>query len=88
MIEDGSSAPLPRHVVVSVDEAHLGTLPQVADSLRQCGMVVEDVLDGLGVITGTLPDQEHADLASAVEGVVSVDEDLQHQLPPPDAPIQ
>jgi hypothetical protein len=88
VIEDGSSPPLPRHVVVSVDDAHLGVLPQVADSLRQRGMVVEHVMDGLGLITGTVPDDEHASLAGAVEGVVSVDDDLQHQLPPPDAPVQ
>ena len=59
----------------------------VAERLRARGMEVAQVLDGIGVITGSAPDEVRADLAG-VEGVASVDEQLTHQLPPPDSSVQ
>ena len=47
-------------------------------------MHVAQVLDGIGVITGSAPDDVRHTLAE-VDGVASVDEQLTHQLPPPDA---
>ena len=59
----------------------------VAERLRARGMEVTQVLDGIGVITGSAPDDVRHTLA-AVEGVARVVEGLTHQLPPPDAPVQ
>ena len=42
-------------VIVTVDDAHLGRVGEVAASLRELGLVVEQVLDEVGVITGQLP---------------------------------
>jgi hypothetical protein len=70
---------------VTVDDEH--AIEEVAAALRARGMEVAQVLDGIGVITGSAPDEVRADLAG-VEGVASVDEQLTHQLPPPDAPVQ
>jgi hypothetical protein len=70
---------------VTVDDEH--AIDEVAAGLRARGMEVGEVLEGIGVITGSAPDEVRADLA-AVEGVASVDEQLTHQLPPPDAPVQ
>jgi hypothetical protein len=70
---------------VTVDDEH--AIEEVAARLRARGMEVAQVLDGIGVITGSAPDEVRADLAG-VEGVASVDEQLTHQLPPPDAPVQ
>jgi hypothetical protein len=48
---------------------------------------VAEVLDGIGMITGSVPDDARDSLAG-VDGVASVDEQLTHQLPPPDADVQ
>ncbi|WP_346618672.1 hypothetical protein [Blastococcus montanus] len=75
------------HVSVTVDDGHLAALDGVVQSLRARGMRVEQVLDGLGIITGSVPPGTLGAL-TGVAGVVSVDEQLAHRLPPPDAPVQ
>lgn len=74
-------------VTVSVDDEHLDDLDQVADALRAQGMEIAQVLGSLGVITGRVPEDRRETL-TAVEGVASVDDELIHRLPPPDAPVQ
>ena len=75
------------HVSVTVDDRHLSALDGVVQNLRARGMQVEQVLAGLGIITGSAPAGALGAL-TAVAGVVSVDEQLVHRLPPPDAPLQ
>jgi hypothetical protein len=70
---------------VTVDDGH--AIEDVAAVLRARGMEVAQVLDGIGVITGSAPAGVRTALA-AVEGVASVDESLTHQLPPPEADVQ
>jgi translation elongation factor EF-1beta len=70
---------------VTVDDEH--AVDEVAAGLRARGMEVAQVLEGIGVITGSATDAVRHALAE-VEGVASVDEQLTHQLPPPDADIQ
>jgi hypothetical protein len=72
---------------VTVDDGHLPALDAVVAQLRAHGMQVEQVLEGLGVVTGSAPSTVR-DALTAVEGVVSVDEQLTHRLPPPDSPVQ
>jgi len=72
---------------VTVDDGHLPVIDAVVAHLRAHGMEVDQVLEGLGVITGSAPSAARKSL-TAVEGVLSVDEELTHQLPPPDAPVQ
>jgi hypothetical protein len=72
---------------VTVDDGHLPAIDEVAAALRARGMHVEQVLDGIGIITGSAPDDRRSALAG-VEGVASVDQELAHQLPPPDSPVQ
>jgi hypothetical protein len=74
-------------VSVTVDDGHLPAIGDVVQQLRAQGMEVEQVLDGIGIVTGSAP-SEVRDALTAVEGVVSVDDELTHQLPPPDAPVQ
>ena len=76
-----------RRVSVSVDDEHLETMATVADALRGQGMQVEQVMDQLGIISGVVPDSARESV-SGVEGVVSVDDSLEVQLPPPDSPVQ
>jgi hypothetical protein len=72
---------------VTVDDGHLTAIDDVAQALRAQGMQVDQVLDGLGIITGSAPADSRPAL-TGVEGVVSVDEQLTYQLPPPDSAVQ
>ncbi|MGY1717443.1 MULTISPECIES: hypothetical protein [unclassified Blastococcus] len=74
-------------VSVTVDDGHLSALDGVVRGLRARGMRVDQVLDGLGIITGSVPPGSVREL-TGVAGVVSVDERLVHRLPPPEAPVQ
>lgn len=74
----------PVRVTVVVDDDAVDT---VAAALRAAGMQIDQVLGTLGVVTGAVPADRQGAVAG-VAGVVSVTEDRQYQLPPPDAPIQ
>lgn len=76
------NGPVPVTVVVDDD-----AVDTVAAALRAAGMQIDQVLGALGVVTGAVPADRRGGLAG-VAGVVSVTEDQQYQLPPPDAPIQ
>ena len=77
-------------ITVTVDTASASDIEAVADELRGKGMKVDQVLDSIGMITGSI--QSAAPAASqalqAVDGVVSVDAAQGVQLPPPDSDIQ
>ncbi len=75
------------HITVTVDQEHLRVIGDVASVLRTKGMQVEQVLDTIGIITGSLPEGRRPDLESA-EGVESVDEQRDFQLAPPESGIQ
>ena len=75
------------HVSVSIDDHHLTELDDVVQALRASGLRVEQVLDGLGVITGSVDDGQRRSL-ERVPGVLSVDGALSYQLPSPDSPVQ
>jgi len=76
-----------KQVSVTVRDGSLGALDDVVQGLRAHGMQVDQVLGSLGIITGSVP-EESVDAVRGVEGVASVDEQLTHRLPPPDAPVQ
>ncbi|MFD0202597.1 MULTISPECIES: hypothetical protein [Saccharothrix] len=68
-------------VVVSVADGSLADLPTVVAALCDAGMVVEDVLEGLGVVTGSVAPGV-GDLLGAVPGVSHVEVDRTVRLPP------
>ena len=74
-------------LTVAVDDDHLENIADVATALAGKGMVVDQVLPSIGVILGSAPDVDPADLTS-VEGVVSVEGPTDFQLPPPESPVQ
>ena len=74
-------------VIVTVADAHLTRVGAVAQTLREHGLQVEQVLDELGVISGRLPDGRPL-TALRVDGVAAVEEAGRVRLPPPDAPVQ
>lgn len=74
-------------VSVTVGDEHRNSLDGVVENLRASGLRVEQVLGTLGIVTGSAPD-EALDTLRGVEGVASVDAQLTHRLPPPDAAVQ
>lgn len=73
-----------KNIVITVDDDYLSDIQKVAKQLRSRGMVVDDVLESIGIISGS---GAAADLRS-VPGVANVEEQTHFQLPPPDAPIK
>ncbi|GLY55026.1 hypothetical protein [Lentzea sp. NBRC 102530] len=65
-------------VMVSVTE---GSLPRVLDDLREAGLVVDTVLEALGVVTGTA-EVKAIPALQAVPGVLDVERQWRVQLPP------
>jgi hypothetical protein len=74
-------------VIITVTDAKLKTIQQVAQQLAAKGMKVKRVLPITGVISGSSPSSKMASLES-VEGVASVEEELAAVLPPPDSQVQ
>lgn len=68
-------------VVVSVADDGSAGLPAVVSALRDAGMVVESVLESLGVVTGSVAPGA-ADRLGAVPGVAHVEVDHAVGLPP------
>ena len=75
------------HVSVTVGDDHRESMDGVVENLRASGLEVEQVLGTLGIVTGSAP-ADTLDALRGVEGVASVDEQLTHQIEPPDSPIQ
>lgn len=72
-------------VTVTVDEEHVSSIGDVAAELRGRGMQVEQVLGGIGVVTGRSADPA---ALREVAGVASVDAEVSVQIPPPDHDVQ
>lgn len=77
----------PVSITVTVDDEHLASITDVAAALRERGMDVEQVLESVGVISGSVSTAARASL-DAVTGVAFVSLGQRVQLPPPDAPVQ
>ncbi|GLZ32297.1 hypothetical protein Lesp02_44850 [Lentzea sp. NBRC 105346] len=65
-------------VMVSVAD---GSLPRILDDLREAGLVVDTVLEALGVVTGTV-DVRAIPALRALPGVLDVERQWRVQLPP------
>ncbi len=77
-----------QHVVVSVDDQHLADMDAVVAGLQGVGMVIEEVMTGIGMITGSMPSEEGTQTVVRVVGVASVQRQITYRLPPPEADIQ
>jgi len=74
-------------ITVTVADAHLASIDDVAVRLREAGMEVETVLAAIGIITGSVADDRLAAL-EAVPGVAAVEEQTDFQIPPPESDVQ
>ena len=77
----------PVAVVVSVTDDHLDDIAKVVTDLRRAGLHVDNVLDAVGMITGTVAGGAVEALES-VPGVAEVELQRVHRVAPPDAEIQ
>ncbi len=87
MIEEESPDQVQR-VVVSIDDQHLGEIDSLVEQLKGAGMLIDKVLDGLGMITGSVPDEQRTQMVVHIVGVASVERQITYRLPPPDSAIQ
>ena len=74
-------------VTITVDDTHLDRIEEVAAHLRSSGMQVDQVLNEIGLISGSVPD-DRRQLLKTVTGVQSVEDTATVQLPPPESPVQ
>jgi hypothetical protein len=77
----------PVSVVVSVDDDHLDDIGKVVTDLRHAGLQVDDVLDAVGMVTGTVAGSAVEALES-VPGVAEIELQRVQRVAPPDAEIQ
>jgi hypothetical protein len=75
-------------VVASTDPAHPARISEVADGLARAGLRDVQVLDAVGVITGTVDDDADLEALRQVAGVAAVEPSREVGIPPPDAPVQ
>jgi hypothetical protein len=74
-------------ITVTVGDDHVHDVNGVAEHLKGAGMRVEQVLDAMGIITGSVPADRRAAL-ERLPGVAGVEVDHDFQIAPPDADIQ
>jgi hypothetical protein len=74
-------------VSLTISDTHRQCVGDVVKAVRAAGMRVEQRLDEIGVLIGTI-DENKLDGLRRVAGVDSVEADRSFQLPPPDSPVQ
>jgi len=74
-------------VVISVDDDQVDDMSTVVEALRHAGLRVAEVLDSVGVVTGTV-DGDALGSLSTVPGVAEVERSHLFEVPPPDSPTQ
>lgn len=74
-------------ITVSIDDAHVDRIHEVADRLKDSGMDVEQTMQIVGVVTGSIEADKMSSLYS-VEGVQNVEIEREYQLSPPESDIQ
>lgn len=74
-------------VSISVADEFLDRFAEVVERIEQAGLKVEQRLDTIGVITGSI-DSGNIDKLDQVEGIAAIERSRGFQLPPPDSPIQ
>ena len=79
-------APRKKTVVITVDDK-ARKLNEVADDCKAAGLDLLHSLEFLGQITGEI-DPTDENVLRRVPGVLSVEESIGYQLPPPDSDVQ
>jgi predicted RNA-binding protein associated with RNAse of E/G family len=85
--KDGRSDPARKAAVAVVVTVSDGRLQQATADLRDAGMDVDDIMDALGMVTGTVAEDAIPAL-EAVPGVIEVERQRTYQVPAPESDIQ
>ena len=72
---------------LSVSDSHMGKINEVAQAAKKAGLKVEQRLDDLGVLIGSIDENKVGQLHS-IDGISHVDNAQVVGVPPPDSPIQ
>lgn len=81
-----TDVPAERVLVVLADSG-LARLPEVVAGLEAAGMLVDEVLDSIGVITGSVA-RTAVSALSEVDGVEGIEPVATYQLPDPGSDVQ
>ncbi len=74
-------------VNVSVADNYLDRFSEVVQRCKKAGLQVEQQLEQVGVVTGSIDSTKRDDL-ERVEGVAAVESERTFQIAPPDSDIQ
>ncbi len=74
-------------LLISVDDQHKDCFSEVIENCRKLGLNVEQRMDAIGVITGSI-DPAHVDALKQVEGVSSVEPSREIRIAPPESDLQ
>lgn len=75
------------NVSVSVVDGSIDRFSDVVSRLRDAGLEVEQELEEIGVVTGSI-DSEKAESLREIEGVSHVERSREFRIAPPDSDIQ
>ncbi len=74
-------------VNVSVADDYLDQFDEVVRRLEKAGLKVEQELEAIGVVCGSIDSAKLADF-DKVEGIAAVEEQRDYQLAPPESDVQ
>jgi hypothetical protein len=72
---------------LSVSDSHMGKISEVAQSATKAGLKVEQRLNDLGVLIGSIDEGKIGQL-HGIDGISHVERAQIVGVPPPDSPIQ
>ena len=75
------------NVSVSVADGSMDRFSEVVRHLKDAGLDVEQELEEIGVVTGSI-DSERAESLREIEGVAHVERSREFRISPPDSDIQ
>lgn len=73
---------MPTRVIVSIDDRHLPRIQDVARQLTSAGLQIDQILDGLGMITGSM-DESCRSTAGQIPGVAAIETEGGVDIGPP-----
>jgi hypothetical protein len=86
-MEAARPAQEPVSVVVAISDDHVDQITELARQMRDRGLRVERILRTLGTVTGRIQPSKISEIAG-LDGVTSIEQERDIQLPPPDSPVQ
>ena len=74
-------------ITVSIDEAHINQIQEVAAQLEAMGMEIKQTMPTIGLVIGSVQSEKIPSLYK-VEGIQNVEPERTYQLAPPNSEVQ